>query len=63
LIWRRIQYSSYKEIDWSAVGGRGSTIQGGGEVGQWGTVRNRGVVAMEVMTGLTGFGSEAEWLK
>jgi len=32
-------------------------------VGQWGTVRNRGVVAMEVMTGLTGFGSEAEWLK
>ena len=35
----------------------------GGEVGQWGTVRNRGVVAMEVMTGLTVFGSEAEWLK
>jgi len=35
----------------------------GGEVGQWGTVRNRCVVAMEVMTGLMGFGSEAKWLK
>jgi len=28
----------------------------GGEVGQWGTVGNSGVVATEVMTGLTGFG-------
>jgi len=37
-IWRKILCGSYEQLDGSAVRGRGSAIQRGGEVGLWGTV-------------------------
>jgi len=37
-IWRKIRCGSYEQVDGSAVRGRGSAIQRGGGVGQWGTV-------------------------